>query len=64
MASKGGDEMRKVREQRNLSQREVAEMLGISNNEVSDYENGRKTPGLERAVKIEKVLGVPCEVWV
>lgn len=62
--NRGGEAMRRARVDRDLTQRELAEKLGISGSEVSDYENGRKAPALARAVMIEKELGISVEVWL
>ena len=42
-----GKEMKKIREEKKLSQKELAKKLGISQSTLSDYEAGRrKNPGI------------------
>jgi len=43
-----GERLRAARVRNGLKAREVASMVGISESELSRYENGRKTPGGER----------------
>jgi DNA-binding XRE family transcriptional regulator len=51
---------------RNLSQADAAEMVGVHQNTWSDWENGRKAPRIETALRIAAVTdGVcPVEAWV
>lgn len=42
--------------ERNLSQKELATIVGISNQSISDYENGRLNPSYEIMGKISKEL--------
>lgn len=47
-----------------MSQRELGERLGLSSTKVSDYETGRKKPGLGTAVAIKKVTRIPVTAWL
>lgn len=62
-ATDGGALLRVWIAERNLKQYEVAEALDTTPNNVSLLCNGHKKPGLALAVRIEKVTGIPVEVW-
>lgn len=50
--------LREVREQRGLSQSELARRVGVSQRAISSYENGERTPAGDILVRISHVLGV------
>lgn len=52
--------IRQTREQQGLSQKRLAELLGVSQPTVSDWESGRKNPTLDNLTKIAELLG--CSV--
>jgi transcriptional regulator with XRE-family HTH domain len=57
---KFGQKLRKLREEKGMSQHELAKRLGYQTNSyVSDMEQGKFIPSLEKLKKIAKVLGVP-----
>lgn len=62
--NQGRSAIRKWRERNGVSQRELAQRLAISATEISDYEAGRRVPGLARAFALERVTGVDAELWV
>jgi|GEM_PF-3419660 len=47
-----------------LSRAYVATRLGIGAPYLSMLEHGKKTPSLELAVKIERLIGIPVASWV
>jgi len=47
-----------------LSQKEFAEMLGISQSSLCDLEKGRKIPSASRALSIAQTLGLSENLWV
>lgn len=47
-----------------LSQGDLERIIGCGDSLVSKWVNGRRTPGLEYALKLESVLGVPAASWV
>jgi transcriptional regulator with XRE-family HTH domain len=49
---------------RGLNQQEGCEELGIRPEEMSMFVNGRRRPSLEKAVKIERLTGIPASSWV
>lgn len=58
-----GARIRKYREDRGISQKELAGMLGISNNRVSNWEQGINRPDADILADICKALNVsPSEL--
>lgn len=45
-------------------QREAAEYFGWHETYVSQILNGHRVPGLDNAVEIERMTGIPVEAWV
>ncbi len=41
----------------------LAERLGISRGAMADLLSGRRTPGLQLALRIEAETGVPVQAW-
>ena len=61
---KGGnmyEKYRKLRDERNLTDSEVARGTGITKSTFSDWKAGRSNPGLKKIQKISKFLGVAME---
>lgn len=57
-----GETIAKRRKKQGLSQTELAERLGISQQILSQYENGKRNPKLTNLIRILEVLG--CEIVV
>lgn len=55
--------LRKARKEKDLSQSEVAESVGISPSFYTQIENGDRNPRLEIAKKISKFLNINLEKW-
>lgn len=53
-----GTKLREIRETRGLRQRDLAEAIGVGENMVGHWENGRSSISRARAVAIAKVLQV------
>lgn len=51
-----GDIIKSARIKKNLSQTELADIIGTSTPQISHYENGKQTPTFTRLVLINKVL--------
>jgi transcriptional regulator with XRE-family HTH domain len=51
--------VRKLREKKKLSQKSLADKVGISVSYVSMLERGQRSPPLETIEKMAKALGVP-----
>lgn len=47
-----------------VSQKDLAKKLGISQSSLCDLEKGRKIPSPKRAAQIAEALGYPSELWV
>lgn len=52
MISGLGERLQNLRKERRLSQKEVADALGISAAVVSNYESGERTPSLENLLSL------------
>lgn len=52
--------IREMRVDRKIGQREMSEMLGVTQAALSQYERGRRRPEYVIAVKIAKIFG--CEL--
>lgn len=61
MAEERVRKLRTVREQRNLSLRELAEELKVHYSLISYWERGLKTPRAGNKVKLSKALGKPAD---
>lgn len=52
-----------ARQERNLTQKNVAESIKISRNFYNQIENGSRNPRLEHALSISKLLDLEVEDW-
>ena len=50
-----GENFKKLRQEANLSQKEVAEKLGIYQSNVSDWENDVSRPEYEKLIQLAKL---------
>lgn len=50
-------------EKRGLNGREAARMLDVHFTFLSNLVTGKRLPGRENAVKIERITGIPVEAW-
>lgn len=55
------ENIRFYRERTGLSQKELAEMVGVGQQMIAKYEEGSRVPSLFGAVKIAKALHTTCE---
>lgn len=54
-----------IRKKKNLSQKELAEMVGISNWWLNHIENGKRNPSLSLILEIAKKLNVtPNDIFL
>jgi len=53
-----GERIFRLRTQLELSQNDLAEMLHVSRQSVSKWENNNAVPDLEKAVKLSEIFGV------
>lgn len=47
--------------QRSLSQKDLAEIIGVTSQSISDYERGKTIPSYDNMVKISKALETPVQ---
>ena len=57
-----GSRIRELRTRRGLLQRELAEMAGVTESAVRNYELGLRTPRPQHLEALARALGVAC-VW-
>ena len=55
------DRLARIREQRGLSQAELAEMVSLNSQQIYRYENGRTEPDGEIVARIAVALGVSSD---
>lgn len=60
----GAEQLKDWMHRRRFLQREAADYLGFDETFVSQLVNGRRVPGLENAVVIERRTGIPVEAWM
>lgn len=53
--------IRKLRKEKELKQVDLAKMVGIKNNTLSQYETGERMPNIEMLTKLAKVLNCSIE---
>lgn len=54
--------LRLLREQNQLTQYELRQLIGVSERRLSDWENGKAKPNLENAVALARVYQVSLKV--
>lgn len=59
-----GEKIYRLRTARNLSQEELGELLGVSRQSISKYENNSAVPDLEKVIRLGEVFGVPLDELV
>lgn len=60
----GPEQLRDWMRRREVNQREAAELLNITEVFLSQLLNSKRTPGLENAIKIERLTGISVESWL
>lgn len=55
------DNVKKLREQKGISQAELATMVDVTQPMIAQYEKGLKIPTVITGVQLAKVLGTTCE---
>lgn len=58
------ENLKALRTEHGYTQKELADMVNITQPVITDYEKGRKQPLISTAVDIAKVLGTTCEELV
>ncbi len=59
-----GDRIKEARESKGVKQSEIAQLLGVSSQAISNYESGIRDPKIEMLVKIAKYLDVSLDYIV
>ena len=59
-----GETIYRLRTEKNMSQGDLADALGVSRQSVSKWENGNAIPDLEKLVKMSKLFGVTLDALV
>jgi len=57
-AQKLGDNLKKIRTKKSISQGDIARALNVARSFVSDIENGKRNPTLATITKLAKAIGV------
>lgn len=50
------------RKKRNLTQKELASIIGVSASTITHLENGRTKPGLELSLRLQELFELPYEI--
>ncbi len=50
-----------LRMDQNMSQRELAQRLGVSSAAIGMYETGKRNPPLKKALEMAKIFNIPVE---
>lgn len=61
MGENFNDNLKNERLKRSISQKEMAEMIGVAKSTYSLYESGKREPGILTIKKIADVLGVSAD---
>ena len=54
-----GRKIKHYRTKNNLSQDELAELIGLTRQAISEFENGKNRPSFKTIIKLEKVFNKP-----
>jgi transcriptional regulator with XRE-family HTH domain len=60
----GAVQLRDWMRRRGFTQADAARFLGFDEPYISVLASGKRTPGLENAVLIEQLSGIPVEAWM
>ena len=55
------ENLKKIRKRANLSQAELAKLLGVNQYNISFWEIGRSEPNIEQLIKLSEILNVPTD---
>ena len=64
VATHPGEMIKDELKERNMTQKQLATESGIKASVLSETINGKRSVSLNVAVALEKVLGVPADVWM
>jgi transcriptional regulator with XRE-family HTH domain len=57
------EKLRELRTAKEMSRKELAKASGLGNGTVRDYEQGKRKPSFESAVRLATALGLTCEAF-
>lgn len=64
VATHPGEMIKDELKERNMTQKQLSEMSGIKASILSETINGKRSISLNMAVALEKVLGIPADIWM
>lgn len=59
-----GEKLRELRTQKNMSQKDIGNMVGKTQQAVNFWENGESEPGIETLIKLAEYFGVTVDFLV
>jgi transcriptional regulator with XRE-family HTH domain len=59
----GSEQLKDWMRRRGFTQADACRFLGFDAASMSNFCAGKRTPGLETALRIERLTGIPVEVW-
>lgn len=59
----GAEQLRDWMRRRGFTQADAARFLNFDAASMSNFCAGKRTPGLETALRIERLTGIPVEAW-
>ena len=59
-----GENLKKIRESRGLTQKQLADKLNIASSTVGMYEQGRRQPDLDTLIKMSDKLLIPISMLI
>lgn len=59
-----GDNLRRIRKERNISQEDLAELLDVSRQAISRWEQNNGYPEMEKMIKLADLLNVSLDYLV
>ena len=64
VATHPGEMIRDELKARGMTQKRLAELTGIQTSVLSETVNGKRSVSIAMAVALEKVLGIPADIWM
>lgn len=58
------DTLRELRIDKNITQKELSEKLGLSKNAICEYEKGRAEPSIQTLIELSKIFRVSVDYLV
>ncbi len=59
-----GDRLKNLRIEKNLTQTELGNMIGVKKSTISCYENGVRVPSLEHLIDIIHIFGISADYLI